>query len=142
MEGMDLSLLSYFKVKEEQGASLIEVIGSLLIISIIIITVLNLSGFSSLSFLKSNTRTDAMLIAEKELKDTITLIEKDEPLQTVQFIDGYRVIINQTMISNNPTYQNIPENLNEQISLQGVGIDKNGIEYLITVTVVLGETSS
>jgi hypothetical protein len=125
-------------IKDENGASLIEIISSLLIIGIIVVTVLNLSGFTSLSFIKSKDRSDAMLLAEQELHKTFDLLASDTPIQSEKINDGFRIVIHKTSMISSPTYNNIPAELDSTVSLQGIGLDKNGTQFLITITVFYG----
>lgn len=119
------------KLKEEQGASLIEILGAIIIISIIVVTVLNLSGFTSLSFIKSNDRGEALRTAEKELNKALEVMNSCDELPQ----SSNRITFSCTDDISNPIY---PSDTTSSVLLQGFGTGEGGQQFLVTVTVFYG----
>jgi Tfp pilus assembly protein PilV len=126
-------------LRNEKGVSLVEVLGSIVIIGIILYTVLSITGFTSLSIIKSDNRTNAVIIAEKELSHALERIKTEEMTETEKNAESFKVYTDITEISENPSFGNsTPRDTSTSVSLQGVGTNNHGEQVLVTITVSWG----
>ncbi len=136
-------------LKNDKGLTLIEVLGALLILSIVIITFVGVSQFTNLSFSRNDDRTEAIRLAEKTLSvkknaiATAAIVPNSGTQGAVTtIIDNYSVTIYDTALTN--SIYALPAGKTSHVSVQTIVILKSTVSpfadepRLITVTVSWG----
>jgi Tfp pilus assembly protein PilV len=141
-------------IKNEKGLTLLEIIAAALILSFIVLAFADISGYSRLSFAKSDKKNVALRLAEQKLKDIRNTIESTNPAINTQNMvttpfpsnTDYSYTISDTPLTETPTYTNQTTTAN-RVSLQAVVLMDSGttnpgpppttiyVPRLITVTV-------
>lgn len=129
-------------LKSEKGLTLVEVLGSIAILSIIIITFMNVLGSSTMSTFRNDDRNEAMQIAEHELKKKLQSISNAAITPNIgtqsvptYIVDSYDVTIYETKFPDEPI---ITTPTNNMVTLQAITILLNGAnkeQRLLTITV-------
>jgi type II secretory pathway pseudopilin PulG len=134
--------------KSEQGITLIEVLAAITILSIITIVLMNSLGFTTLAFMRSDNKVEALRIAESELTVNLHETQTATTLPSVCTTEckrkktvskdgqNFEVTIIETSLVENPTYNYTSSP--SFVSLQGISVLNNGTtseQRLITVIV-------
>lgn len=120
-------------VWNEKGLTLVEAMAATVILSLVVITFLNISGYSTLSNQKSDRRVEAQNIAEEQLSSARDYVRINNGLPANPSVPGYSVTIQQTDLGNPAAYNTTTFQPNH-VSLQAVVL-LSGIPKLLTVTV-------
>lgn len=131
-------------IKNEKGLTLVEVLAAAAILGMIVTVFVTISGYTQLSFNKSDQKAASLRLAESKLNEIRNAIPVDPPIPNVGTqnqpttpVSGFNVTVNETALTSTPVYSTpIPEK--NQVSLQGVVLLNNNGTYvprLITVTV-------
>lgn len=120
----------------EKGLTLVEVLAATVILGILILAFLNISGYSSLSHLKSDQIIDAQRIAEEELSKARFYLKANNALPANPVIPGYTIILQLTDFAS-PSNYNSSSFLEEHYSLQAVVL-VSSVPKILTVTVSWG----
>ncbi|HEY0827405.1 MAG TPA: prepilin-type N-terminal cleavage/methylation domain-containing protein [Bacilli bacterium] len=133
-------------LKNDKGLTLIEVLGGLIILSIVIVVFMNISGYTSQSFGKTDKKEAAVRLAENTLAEKRNAIAKAESLPdsgsqgvATTVIGGYSVTIYDTILTN--TAYALPAGTTVHVSVQAIVLLKKTTSpfdkepRLITVTV-------
>jgi prepilin-type N-terminal cleavage/methylation domain-containing protein len=126
-------------VRNNKGMSLIEVLAAVVILSIVILSFINISGYTALSSSKTDKKAGALRLAEQKLNSIRYTIGTSIPVngsQNQSSTSGiYTIDVYDTLL-NTPSY--LPVVLANKVTLQDIFIMKNGSNdesRLIVVTV-------
>ncbi|CAG7648251.1 prepilin-type N-terminal cleavage/methylation domain-containing protein [Paenibacillus allorhizosphaerae] len=117
----------------EKGLSLIEVMAAMVILGILVISFMNISGYSILSNGKSSQLVDARLVAEDQLNKARLFIRANNALPSNPAVTGYKVIYQLSDMTNAGNYSTSAF-LAHHISLQAVVLIQS-VPKILTVTV-------
>lgn len=135
-------------MRNEKGLTLIEVLASMVLLSIIVIAFVQVSGYTSLADNKSDRKAEAYRIAENELNELRTLYTTPatipdnaswtDPLPDTSYA-GYTVVVQKHELNdinqNQYNYTNIETN---HVSIQSIVLFTDNVPRVITVTVTWG----
>lgn len=130
----------------ERGLTLIEILAALVILSMLIVLVMNMSTFSIKSQGSSDTFSTATFIAEKELNRLRNQIKTNASYNVANFetdpIAPYTVMaqeLNVPIDGSSPNYTAVPVGM-RHVSMQSI-IYRGGLPRLLNVTVYWSETA-
>ncbi len=122
------------KIKDQRGFTLIEAMGSAVILGIIVISFLSFSEYSLLASRNSNQTIEAQRIAEEQLNITRLYIENHNALPINPIVAGYEVFLQHADFVDNPPTYITTSFQSKHYSLQAVVLI-NSAPRLLTVTV-------
>jgi prepilin-type N-terminal cleavage/methylation domain-containing protein len=136
-------------VHNEKGLTLIEVLGAIVILSIVVVAFTNLSSFTMLSSSKTDKKAGAIQLAEltmKTLRDTADTANANSSIMNIatlaapspNIVNGYTITMSETSLSTNPNYT-LPVSTNK-VSVQDIFIfhdtaANKDVNRLVTITV-------
>ena len=120
-------------LRGEKGLSLIEVMAVIVILGILVLSFMNISGYSLLSRSQSVQRVEARHVAEDQLSKARVYLRTQQALPPNPAVPGYAVTYQLSEMSNLGQYA-APSAAARHISLQAVVLIQ-AVPKILTVTV-------
>ncbi|WP_261133103.1 prepilin-type N-terminal cleavage/methylation domain-containing protein [Bacillus sp. Marseille-Q3570] len=122
-------------IHNQKGLSLIEVLVTIVIISLVFTLLSQSTDFFTTATIKHDARKQAVEILEQELNKTLDQLKKGDSVQETYVVDHFFVTIHTAKLSN--PEETPSTSLPQQVSMSGVFDDNE--PKLVTVTVSWGD---